>query len=73
MQLYSPSQILHFQKFFLGGGMLSDPPVGGRDLSPHCMCVKVLGHADLPFFIHAGLTILGHLTKIFAWEGQGFD
>ena len=64
MQLYSHSEILHFQNifvffFFLGGGsMPSDPLKKPKNLSPHCMPVKVLGHTNLHFFIPARLTAL---------------
>ena len=41
--------------------MPSDPLRGQK--FPHCMPVKFLGHADLPFFIPAGLTALKMLIK----------
>ena len=65
MQLYSHSEILHFQNifvFFFGGGesMPSDPLKKPKNLSPHCIPVKVLGHRNLHFFIPARLTALKH-------------
>ena len=61
MQLYSHSEILHFQNIFvfLGGGVPSDPLKEPKNLSPHCIPVKVLGHTNLPFVIPARLTALG--------------
>ena len=54
MQLYSHSEILHFQNIFVfweGGEHALRPHVRGpKKLSPHCMPVKVLGHTNLPFF-----------------------
>ena len=54
---YSQSEILHYQ-FFFGGGACPQTPYGTKNLFPHCMPVKFLGHADLPFFIPAELTAL---------------
>ena len=45
---YSQSEILHF-KIFFGGGACPQIPYGAKNLFPHCMPVKFLGHADLPF------------------------
>ena len=53
---YSQSEILHFQ--FFCGGACPQTLYGTRSLFPHCMPVKFLGHADLPFFIPAELTAL---------------
>ena len=47
---YSQSEILRFQFFLVGEH--------AKNLFPLCMPVKFLGHADLPFFIPAGLTAL---------------
>ena len=38
--------------------MPSDPLKKPKNLSPHCMPVKVLGHTNLHFFIPARLTAL---------------
>ena len=54
---YSQSEILHFQ-FFFGGEACPQTPYWAKNLFPHCMPVKFMGHADLPFFIPAGLTAL---------------
>ena len=54
---YHQSEILHFQ-FFLVGEACPQTPYGAKNLFPHCMLIKFLGHADLPFFIPAGLTAL---------------
>ena len=60
MQLYSHSEILIFKifSFFFGGGVPSDPLKEPKNLSPHCIPVKVLGHTNLPFVIPARLTAL---------------
>ena len=54
---YSQSEILHFP-FLFGGGACPQTHYGAKNLFPHCMPVKFLDHADLPFFIPAGLTAL---------------
>ena len=54
---YSQSEKLHFQ-FFFGVGACPQTPYGAKNLFPHCMPVKFLGNANLPFFIPAGLTAL---------------
>ena len=59
MQLHGHSEIVHFENFFfLGGGKSmpsgSDPLKEPKNLSPHCMPVKVFGHTNLPFFIPTG-------------------
>ena len=66
MQLYSHSEILHFQNifvFFLGGGVPSDSLKEPKNLSPHYIPVKVLGHTNLPFVIPARLTALAYLQE----------
>ena len=42
--------------------MPSDP-LRAKNLFPHCMPVKFLGHADLTFFIPTGLTALSYAFK----------
>ena len=59
---YSQSEILRFQFFLVGEH--------AKNLFPHCMPVKFLGHADLPFFIPAGLTALLTMFDGHSWSGH---